>query len=159
MDIYQKLKDLGIVLPEASAPAGLYAPAKIFAEERLVYLSGCLPVRDDKLVLGKLGRDITLEQGQTLARSAMLNALAVLQQVLGDLNRIESIIKITTYVASADDFYEQPQVANGGSQLLADIFGAINVPARSAVGVNVLPLNMPVETELLVELKQSYVEL
>jgi len=159
MDIYQRLSDLGIVLPEASAPAGLYAPARIFAEERLVYLSGCLPARDENLVLGKLGREVTLEQGQALARSAMINAIAVLQQTIGDLNRIESIVKLTTFVASADDFYEQPQVANGGSQLLADIFGVENVPARSAVGVNVLPLNMPLETEMLVELKQSYVEL
>lgn len=159
MDIYQKLKDLGIDLPEAPSPAGLYAPAVIFADERLVYLSGCLPSSDHKLTMGKLGRELTLEQGQELARSAMINALAVLQQTLGDLNRIEQVVKLTTYVASADDFYEQPQVANGGSQLLADIFGIENVPARSAVGVNVLPLNMPLETELLVELKQSYVEL
>lgn len=159
MDIYQRLNDLGIVLPEAAAPAGLYVPARVFAEERLVYLSGCLPIRDESLVLGKLGREVTLEQGQALARSAMINAIAVLQQTIGDLNRIESIVKLTTFVASADDFYEQPQVANGGSQLLADIFGVENVPARSAVGVNVLPLNMPLETEMLVELKQSYVEL
>ena len=159
MDIYLRLNDLGIVLPEATAPAGLYAPARVFAEERLVYLSGCLPIRDESLVLGKLGREVTLEQGQALARSAMINAIAVLQQTIGDLNRIESIVKLTTFVASADDFYEQPQVANGGSQLLADIFGVENVPARSAVGVNVLPLNMPLETEMLVELKQSYVEL
>ena len=159
MDINQRLYELGIELPEASAPAGLYSPAKIFSDDRLVYLSGCLPVRDDKLVLGKLGRELTLEQGRDLAKSAMLNALAVLQQAVGDLNRIQSIVKVTTYVASDDSFYDQPQVANGGSQLLADIFGIENVPARSAVGVNVLPLNMPVETELLVELKETYIEL
>jgi enamine deaminase RidA (YjgF/YER057c/UK114 family) len=82
----------------------------------------------------------------------MINALSVLEQAIGDLNKVKAIVKITTFVASADNFYEQPLVANGGSQLLADIFGMENLPARSAVGVNVLPLNMPVETEMLVEL-------
>jgi enamine deaminase RidA (YjgF/YER057c/UK114 family) len=152
MDIYQKLKDLQIELPAAPPPAGLYAPARFFAQGKMVYLSGCLPVRDDKLLTGRLGRELTLEQGQMMARSAMLSALAVLHREISDLNRIRSIVKITTFIASDDSFFEQPQVANGGSQLLADIFGKHNVPARSAVGVNVLPLNMPVETELLVEL-------
>lgn len=152
MDIYEKLKELGIELPAAPAPAGLYAPARFFAQDKLLYLSGCLPVRDENLQMGKLGRELTLEQGQQMARSAMLNALAVLQREIGDLNRIRSVVKMTTFVASDDSFFDQPQVANGGSRLLSDIFGSENVPARSAVGVNVLPLNMPVETEILVEL-------
>lgn len=152
MDIYDRLKELKIELPDAPLPAGLYAPARYFAQEKLMYLSGCLPARDENLKLGKLGRELTMEQGQTMARSAMLSALAVLHRETGDLNRVRSIVKITTFVASTDSFFEQPQVANGGSQLLADIFGSSSVPARSAVGVNVLPLDMPVETELLVEL-------
>lgn len=152
MDIYARLSELGIELPKAPAPAGMYAPARLFSEEHLVYLSGCIPTRDENLIAGRLGNELTVEQGQAMARSAMINALSVLEQAIGDLNKVKAIVKITTFVASADDFYEQPLVANGGSQLLADIFGMENLPARSAVGVNVLPLNMPVETEMLVEL-------
>lgn len=152
MDVYETMRKLKIALPAAPDPAGLYVPAKSFAGGKLVFLSGCLPTRDDTLKTGRLGRDLAMEEGAAMARSAMLNALAVLHRELGDLNRIRTIVKITTFVASADDFYAQPAVANGGSQLLADVFGIENVPARSAVGVNVLPFNMPVETELLVEL-------
>ena len=114
----------------------------------MVYVSGCGPVIDDAIG-GKLGKDFTTEQGQEYARNCMLNVLAVLHAEVGDLNKVRAV-KILTFVASADDFTEQPQVANGGSQLLMDLYG--DVPARSAIGVNVLPGNIPVETEALFEI-------
>ncbi|WP_317320835.1 RidA family protein [Subdoligranulum variabile] len=152
MDIYEKLKELNITLPAAPAKGGIYSPCKEFGKN-LVYVSGCGPVIGDQTVVGKLGSEFTLEEGQVHARNAMLNVLAVLDANVG-LNNVKGAVKILTFVASADDFCAQPAVANGGSQLLADLFGAENVPARSAIGVNVLPGNIPVETEAIFEIKE-----
>lgn len=152
MDIYEKLKELNITLPAAPAKGGIYSPCKEFGKN-LVYVSGCGPVIGDQTVVGKLGSEFTLEEGQVHARNAMLNVLAVLDANVG-LNNLKGAVKILTFVASADDFCAQPAVANGGSQLLADLFGAENVPARSAIGVNVLPGNIPVETEAIFEIKE-----
>lgn len=152
MDIYEKLKELNITLPAAPAKGGIYSPCKEFGKN-LVYVSGCGPVIGDQSVVGKLGSEFTLEEGQVHARNAMLNVLAVLDANVG-LNNVKGAVKILTFVASADDFCAQPAVANGGSQLLADLFGAENVPARSAIGVNVLPGNIPVETEAIFEIKE-----
>ena len=152
MDIYTRMRELNITLPNPPAKGGLYTPAKIFGE-KFVYVSGCGPCVDG-LVAGKLGTDFTVEQGQAFARSCMLNVLAVLEAQIGDLNRIRCAAKILTFVSSADDFTDQPAVANGGSQLLLDLFGEdAGLPARSAIGINVLPGNIPVETEALFELK------
>ena len=152
MDIYEKLKELNITLPAAPAKGGIYSLCKEFGKN-LVYVSGCVPVIGDQAVVGKLGSEFTLEEGQVHARNAMLNVLAVLDANVG-LNNVKGAVKILTFVASADDFCAQPAVANGGSQLLADLFGAENVPARSAIGVNVLPGNIPVETEAIFEIKE-----
>lgn len=152
MDIYEKLKELNITLPAAPAKGGIYSPCKEFGKN-LVYVSGCGPVIGDQTVVGKLGSEFTLEEGQVHARNAMLNVLAVLDANVG-LNNVKGAVKILTFVASADDFCAQPAGANGGSQLLADLFGAENVPARSAIGVNVLPGNIPVETEAIFEIKE-----
>ena len=152
MDIYEKLKELNITLPAAPAKGGIYSPCKEFGKN-LVNVSGCGPVIGDQALVGKLGSEFTLEEGQVHARNAMLNVLAVLDANVG-LNNVKGAVKILTFVASADDFCAQPAVANGGSQLLADLFGAENVPARSAIGVNVLPGNIPVETEAIFEIKE-----
>lgn len=153
MNVYEKMKELNIVLPKAPAKGGVYSPAKRFGKG-LIYISGCGPVLD-KPVAGKLGREFTTAEGQEYARNCMLNVLAVLEANIGDLSKVKNAIKILTMVASADDFYEQPAVANGGSQLLIDIFGAdVGAPARSAIGVNVLPGNIPVETEALFEIEE-----
>lgn len=152
MDIYEKLKEMNLEIPAAPAKGGVYSPGQSFGDG-LVYISGCGPVIGAEAIARKLGRDFTTEQGQEFAKRAMLNVLAVLQAHIGDLNRIKKGVKILTFVASADDFYEQPQVANGGSGLLLELLGADNVPARSAIGVNVLPGNIPVETEAIFELK------
>lgn len=151
MNVYEKMKALGITLPQPPPKGGVYAPAKRFAGQ-LVYVSGCGPAMDGP-VTGKLGQEFTAEQGQALARACMCNVLAILQEEIGDLNRVRSAVKVLTFVAGTADFYQQPFVANGGTQLLADIFGgAVGVPARSAIGTNALPGNIPVETEALFEI-------
>jgi enamine deaminase RidA (YjgF/YER057c/UK114 family) len=150
-DVYAKLHDLGLKLPSPPPRGGIYLPAKSFASG-LVYVSGCGPAIDGQAVLGKLGRQLTVEQGQAMAKNCMLNVLAVLEAHLGDLNRVRQVVKITVFVASSDEFYEQPKVANSGSALLADLFGEqAGTPSRSAIGVNVLPGNIPVEIEALFE--------
>ncbi|MDR3276942.1 MAG: RidA family protein [Treponema sp.] len=150
MDVYARMKELGISLPPPPAKGGLYAPVKRFGGN-LVYVSGCGP---EKPVQGKLGREISLEEGQRQARSCMLNVLAVLEaNVEGGLGRVKNCVKVLSFVASTDDFYDQPAVANGGTGLLIDLFGPeAGAPARAAIGVNALPGNMPVETEALFEL-------
>ena len=153
MNIEAKLNAMGLTLPQPPAKGGVYAPAKVFCG-KLVYISGCGPVLDGTPITGKLGAEVSVEQGQLYARNCMLNVLAVLKREIGDLSRVKSVVKITTFVASTDDFYQQPQVANGGSQLLIDLFGEqAGAPTRSAVGMNVLPGNIPVETEALFEIE------
>jgi enamine deaminase RidA (YjgF/YER057c/UK114 family) len=152
-DVNKRIADAGIVIPEAPAPGGIYTPAMEFGD-RFVYSSGCGPQVGGKPVhTGKLGFDLTLEQGQEAARACMLNVLSVVQKQLGDLGRIKRVVKILAFVASTDDFFSQPAVINPASQLLVDIFGeAAGKGARSAIGVNVLPGNIPVEIEVLFEL-------
>lgn len=151
-DIYKKLQELNITLPKAPQKGGVYTPAKRFAE-KYVYISGCGPMIDE-VISGKLGGKFTKEEGVTFARNCMLNILAVLEAEVGDLNKVKDAVKILTFVAGTDDFYDQPFVANGGSALLAELFGEEQVPSRSAIGVNALPGNAPVETEAIFELKQ-----
>lgn len=153
MSISDRMQSLGITLPPPPPRGGLYTPCKQFGDN-LVYISGCGPdLGNDTFPKGKLGQDITLENGQVAARNCILNALAVLQRETGSLDKVKSIAKILVFVASDNAFYLQPQVANGASQALVDIFGEeVGCPARSAIGVNVLPGNIPVEVELLVEL-------
>jgi len=151
MDVYERMKELGVTLPKAPAKGGVYAPIKQFGQG-LVYVSGCGPNIAEQYK-GKLGREFTIEQGQKFARNCMLNVLAVLEANIGDLRKIKNCVKILALVSSADDFFDQPAVANGGSQLLIDLFGPeIGTPSRSAIGVNALPSNMPVEIEGLFEL-------
>ena len=152
-DVYEIMKELNIKLPEAPAKGGLYSPAKRFGD-RLVYISGCGPIID-KPFKGVLGREYDKEEGLEIARNAMLNVLAVLEREIGDLNKVKHPVKILTFIASDNSFEEQPYVANGGSQLLLDLFGADNVPSRSAIGVNVLPGGIPLETEAIFELKED----
>lgn len=153
MTIQERMQEKNIRLPEPPPRGGLYTPCKQFAGN-LAYISGCGPdLPEAPMPKGKLGAALSLEQGQQAAHNCILNAIAVLQREVGDLSRVKSIAKILVFVASDNDFYQQPQVANGASQLLMDIFGEeIGCPARSAIGVNVLPGNIPVEVELLVEL-------
>lgn len=152
MNLEKVLEQYGLTMPEPPAKGGVYAPVREFGDG-LYYLSGCGPVLNgQQMFTGKLGETISLEDGQQAARYCVLNLLANLQRELGDLGKIKRIVKTLVFVASVNDFYDQPQVANGGTQLLEDVFGVeIGRSARSAIGVNVLPGNIPVEIELLVE--------
>lgn len=153
MDIYKKLEELGLTLPPPPPKGGLYTPCKEFGEN-LYYVSGCGPAIGDKTCTGKLGAGVSLEEGRIAARDCMLNVLAVLQAAIGDLNKVKSAVKILTFVSSSTDFFQQPQVADGGSGLLAELFGPeAGLPSRSAIGVSVLPGDISVETEALFEVE------
>ncbi len=157
MDVYERLKELGIELPIAPPPGGLYAPIKYFGDN-LIYTSGVGPTDNSGAAVysGKVGSDLNLEEGQAAARLATINLLSVLHAQLGDLNRIKQIVKQLGFVACTPDFYQQPAVMNGSTKLLMDVFGdPAGRPARSAIAVNVLPGNIPVEIELLIELKSE----
>ena len=151
--IEDRLTALGIRLPEPPERAGLYVQTKGFAD--VLCVSGCGPdLPDEPFPKGKLG-ELTIEQGQRAAANCMLNALSILKRDLGTLDRVRSVVKMLAFVASRDDFTQQPAVANGASRLLIDVFGAdVGCPSRSAIGVNVLPGNIPVEVELMVQISQ-----
>ena len=152
-DVYQKLKEMGLSLPNVPPKGGVYSSAKQFGDH-LVYISGCGPVIDAPIT-GKVGREISKEAAKGAACNSMLNVLAVLENFIGSLNRVKQVVKILVFVASDDDFFEQPYVANGGSQLLVDLFGEeAGAPTRSAIGVNVLPGNIPVEIEAIFEIEE-----
>ena len=151
MDVYAKLKEMGLALPKPPGKGGVYSPVKEFGQN-LAYVSGCGPTLDTP-VAGKLGKEFTVDEGRKYARNCMLNLLAALEAHIGDLNRVKNCVKILVLVAGTDTFYEQPLVANGASSLLAELFGeAVGTPSRSAIGVNALPGNIPVEVEGLFEL-------
>ena len=153
MDVYERMKELGVELPPPLPAGGLYKPA--LQVGNMVYVSGQGSfIKDGITYNGKVGTDRTIEEGQAASRLCVLNALSAVQALIGDLNKIERIVKLLGFVASAPDFNSQPVVMNGASQLLADIFGDDNgVAARSAIGTNELPLNLTVEVEFLFKLK------
>ena len=149
MSVEQRIRELGFELPAAPKPAGSYIPAKISG--KLVFTAGQLPLVDGVLMeTGKLGKDIEVERGYELAQRCALNALAAIKGVIGDLDGITDVVKVVGFVASTPDFTMQPKVINGASELLQQILGDKGVHARSAVGVPVLPLDSPVEVELIV---------
>lgn len=151
--IEKKLEELGLSLPPPPTKGGAYVSAKRFAGN-LVYISGCGTYDEEGVVpAGKLGTDFTTEQGYLFAQNSMLNVLSVLKAEIGDLDKVKSAVKVLCFVASAPDFYQQPQVANGGTELLMKAFGEeIGTPTRSAVGMVSLPGNLPVETEAIFEI-------
>jgi len=151
MSYEAKLQQLGIELPAPPKPVATYVPAVQAGE--LLFLSGVIPLRDGKLAVeGKLGKDLTIEQGYEAARIALLNALAVIHQELGTLDRVRRIVRLVGYVASAQGFVQQPAVINGASDLLVRVFEEAGRHARVAVGAAELPLNAPVELELIVHI-------
>lgn len=149
-----RIAELGLTLPDVAVPAGVYVPA--LRTGNYVYTSGQLPVVDGKLpTTGHIGSDVDLETGYDLARTAGLNALAAIAGVIGDLDKIVRVVKVTGFVNSADDFTQQPSVINGVSELYGEIFGDRGQHTRSAVGVNTLPLGTPVEVEVIVEVEDD----
>ncbi|MGX8792589.1 RidA family protein [Oceanobacillus sp. M60] len=152
MRVYKKLEKLGIELPDAPKPAAVYVPAKRFGN--LVYTSGQDCRKEGKLIYeGKIGTDLSIEQGYEASRQVMINCLAVLQEEIGDLNKIKQVVKLLAFVNSAPGFVEQPYVINGASEFLVDVFGEKGKHARSALASNELPFNTPVEIEMIVELE------
>lgn len=145
----QRLSDLGLSLPAVAQPLAAYVPAVRFAD--LVYTAGQLPLVDGTVqAVGKVGAEVSVDDAVRCAEIAALNGLAAVADLTGDLDVITRIVRVTVYVASASGFTEQPRIANGASRLLGDIFGDAGRHARSAVGVAVLPLDAPVEVELVV---------
>lgn len=146
----ERLAELGLEVPEVVPPVAAYVPA--VRTGAYVYTSGQVPLRDGELVAkGKVGAEVTEEQAYECARQCGLNALAAVRAEVGELSAIKRVVKAVVFVASAPDFTRQPQVANGVSELLGDVFGDAGKHARSAVGVAALPLDCPVEVELVVE--------
>jgi enamine deaminase RidA (YjgF/YER057c/UK114 family) len=151
MSVEQRLTELGLTLPTLAQPVAAYVPAIVTGD--LVFTSGQLPFVDGSLLAtGKVGAEVSPEQAAELARTCALNALAAAASVIGSLDRVTRVVKVVGFVASAPDFTGQPAVINGASELLGDVFGEPGQHARSAVGVAVLPLDSPVEVELVLEI-------
>lgn len=151
MSASQRLAELGLALPAVAAPAGSYVPAR--RSGSLVFTAGQLPLVEGKLLAsGKVGAEIDVEQAYGLARQCALNALAAVDALVG-IDAVVGVVKVVGFVASAPRFVQQPAVVNGASELFAEVFGEAGQHARSAVGVAELPLDAPVEVEIVVEVE------
>ena len=149
----EKLKELFIELPEVPKPLGSYVP--FVKTGNLIYLSGMLPLRDGRLIkTGRVGEAVSMEDAVLCARTAAINALAVLKAAAGSLDMMKRCVKITGFIASAPGFTDQPKVLNGVSDLMFEVFGEAGRHARAAVGVSILPMNSPVEVEFIFELRE-----
>lgn len=150
MTIVARLRELGLELPEAAAPVASYQPVVVAGG--FAHLSGQLPFVEGQLVTGKLGADVNLDKGHEAAQACGLMVLAQLNAA-GLLERVERVVKLGVFVASAPDFHDQPKVANGASDLMEQVLGEAGRHARSAVGVAVLPLNAAVEVDAVIALR------
>ena len=151
MSVYAKIKELSYEIPELPPKGGIYKPVKQVGN--MLYVSGQGSTNKGiPVIVGKVGSDRTIEEGQDAARICALNALSTLQDYLGDLNKIKSVVKTLVFVASADNFNQQPKVIDGASRLFSDIFGDDGIGARSAIGVSELPGNITVEIEYIFEI-------
>ena len=149
----ENLKKLNIQLPKASAPVASYVNA--VKTGNLVFLAGKGPKKDNgEYITGKLGDSLTIQQGYDAARLTGIGQLAVLKELLGDLSKVKRVVKVNGYVNSTNTFYNQPQVMNGFSDLMVQVFGEKGKHARTALGVNTLPMNIAVEVEMVVEVEE-----
>lgn len=150
MSFEEKIKALGIELPELPKPLGSYVP--FVRTGNLVFISGMLPLVDGKLLYaGRVGERVSLDEAAVAARRSAINAIAVLRSAIGSLDAMKRCVKVTGFVASAHNFTDQPKVVNGASDLLFQVFGEAGLHARAAVGVHILPMNSPVEIEFIFE--------
>lgn len=153
--IEEKLKKMGIEMPETPIPVAEYLPSVVYDGNK-VYVSGQDCRKNGKLLYeGKLGAELNVEQGKECARQAILNCLAALKYSIGDFDRVKRIVKVLGFVASAPGFGEQPYVINGASELLVELFGEKGKHARAALGINELPFGTPVEIEMIVEIEKE----
>ncbi len=153
MSIDARLAELGITLPEPAAPVAAYVPVVIAGG--LAHVSGQVSIVGGQLLKGRLGEDLSLEQGVEGARACGLMILAQLKAALGSLDRVERIVKLGAFINSTADFTDQPKVANGASELMAEVFGEAGKHARSAVGVPSLPLGVAVEVDAIVAVRPA----
>jgi enamine deaminase RidA (YjgF/YER057c/UK114 family) len=146
------LRELNIRLPRAPKPFGAYVEAVQTGD--LLFLSGMLPTQNQKpKFVGRIGKELDGAAGREAARLAALNALAVAREYLGSLDKVTRVVRIGIYIATSGDFFDQPKVADGASELLKDVFGADKMPARLVMGVASLPMGMPIELEVILETK------
>lgn len=146
----ERVRELGLTIPEVPKPVAVYVPA--VRSGSYVYTSGQLPMRDGALITtGKVGAEVSPEDGVACARQCALNAIAAVKSIVGDLTSVVRVVKVVAFVASVPEFTGQPAIANGASELIGKVFGDAGQHARSAVGVPVLPLDAPVEVEMVVE--------
>ena len=150
MSAEDNLKKLNITLPKAPDPVGAYVASKIVGN--LVFISGQLPLDSGKLIKGKIGKELSLEQGQNAAKFCALNLLAQLRKICGNLDKVKGCIKITGYVNSTDSFTDQPKIINGASDLISNIFEDNGKHTRAAISANSLPLGASVEVEGIFEI-------
>ncbi len=153
MNIDAKLAELGITLPEPAAPVAAYVPVVIAGG--LAHVSGQVSIVNGQLLKGRLGEDLSFDQGVKGARACGLMILAQLKAALGSLDRVERVVKLGVFINSAVDFTDQPKVANGASELMAQVFGDAGKHARSAVGVPCLPLGVAVEVDAIVAVRPA----
>jgi enamine deaminase RidA (YjgF/YER057c/UK114 family) len=154
MKVESKLKELGFALPSPPKPVAAYLPAVQVGD--LLFLSGTTCYENGKvLYTGRVGAELTMEQGYLAARQAALNLLSVIKATLGDLDRVERVVKLNGYVNSAPDFDRQPAVINGASELLVKVFGPRGKHARTSIGVSDLPGHIPVEIEMVVQIRPA----
>ena len=147
--VEERLAELGLAVPEVAKPVAAYVPAVVAGD--MVFTSGQLPMKNGELMLtGKVGGEVSPEEAKACAEQCALNAIAAVKSVVGDLDNVVQVVKVVAFIASTPDFTGQPQIANGASELLGKVFGDAGVHARSAVGVSVLPLDAPVEVEIVV---------
>jgi len=146
----ERLAELGLSVPDVPKPVAAYVPAVRSGHQ--VFTSGQLPMRGGELMaVGKVGGEVSAEEAYACAQQCALNAIAAVKSVVGELSEVKRVVKVVAFVASTPDFTGQPGVANGASELLGKVFGDAGIHARSAVGVPALPLDAPVEVEILVE--------
>ncbi|WP_395656630.1 RidA family protein [Nocardioides sp.] len=147
--VEDRLAELGLAVPEVAKPVAAYVPAVVSGDH--VFTSGQLPMKNGELmVTGKVGGEVSVDEAVACAQQCALNAIAAVKSMVGDLDRVAQVVKVVAFVASTPDFTGQPGVANGASELFGQVFGDAGVHARSAVGVPVLPLDAPVEVEIVV---------
>ena len=149
--IRQRLSDLGYAIYDAPAPVGSYV--QCVRTGNLLHLSGGISVNGDDKYFGKVGQELTVEEGQAAARAAILNRLAVIVQAVGSLEKVSRIVAVNGFVNAGPDFYDHPKVLNGASDLLVEAFGEIGRHSRTAVGVSALPLNVAVGISMVVEVR------
>ncbi|QOR35817.1 RidA family protein [Clostridium sp. 'deep sea'] len=151
MKIEQKLKDMGIELTAPGKPVAAYVPG--VRTGNLIFVSGQIPKKDGQIIKGRVGESISIEDAYEAAKLCCISCLAVVKSMIGDLDKVKQIVKVTGFVNSVPESGDQPKVVNGASELLKEVFGEKGNHARAAIGHSGLPLNVPVEVEMIVEVE------